>query len=191
MIEIQKEKPVRTCKKKYAHYTSFKPYLREDFNERCGYCDDLDFYSGGKRGFHIDHFKPHSIPKFETLKQTYSNLVYSCSFCNGAKSNKWKDNEGFVDPAGNDYDTHLHRNLKGAIEYKTAQGKYLYENLKLGLKRHELLWCIEKLKDQNTAISLNLMELGEGHEDEVELLRLFLKIQDKLNNYLELFKETI
>jgi len=191
MINIQKKKPERTCEKNYANYISFKPYLRKDFNQRCGYCDDLDFYSGGTRGFHIDHFRPRSIKQFEVLKQTYSNLIYSCSYCNGAKSNKWIDNCGFIDPTEIEYDSHLHRNSNGKIEYKTKQGQYIYENLKLGLKRHELLWCIEKLNEQRDAISLKSKELGEGHENELEHLRSLRDIQDIISKYFGMFRDVI
>lgn len=40
-------KPKRTCTETYRNYLSFKPYLRGDFNKRCGYCDDDDFNAGG------------------------------------------------------------------------------------------------------------------------------------------------
>ena len=75
----------RVCK----HYKSYKKTLRSDFNERCGYCND--FYPDHKRYYVIDHFVPqkpdgwsHTIPP-----NKYDNLIYACSFCNGAKSNKW------------------------------------------------------------------------------------------------------
>lgn len=191
MADIQKVKPVRTCDKSYANYRSFKPYLRDDFNKRCGYCDDIDYASGGSRGYHIDHFKPHSIEAFKALKQRYSNLVYSCPFCNGAKSNKWKDIDGFIDPCDNEYENHIGRNHKGQIEYKTEQGRYIYDNLELGLKRHELLWCIDKLKEQSKHVSNKIDELGEERPNKVELLHEFKKIQHKILEYSGMFYEDI
>jgi hypothetical protein len=189
--KVQKVKPIRKCTKTYANYTSFKPYIREDFNKRCGYCDDLDIYHGGVRGYQIDHFKPHSIPKFTPLKEEYSNLVYSCPFCNRAKSNKWKDVGGFIDPCEDEYDNHLVRNNKGQIIFKTEQGKYIYENLNLHLKRHELLWMIDKLEEQRMEIDDYLNILGEGHELELQILREFRKIQTKIKEYTNLFSSEI
>ncbi|MFW8696104.1 HNH endonuclease, partial [Mesorhizobium japonicum] len=72
---------------------------------KCGYCDTPDYYSGGRTGFHIDHFAPKS--KFDLLKNEYNNLVYCCPICNLGKSDDWPgDNPntsfmgdiGYIDP---------------------------------------------------------------------------------------------
>jgi hypothetical protein len=191
-MNIQQQKPNRTCTNTYANYISFKPYIREDFNKRCGYCDDSDLFHGGARGYQIDHFKPHSIERFSTLKEEYSNLVYSCPFCNRAKSNKWENKEGFIDPCCDEYDYHISRNDKGQIQYDTIpQGKYIYENLNLYLPRHELLWMIEKLQNQSHQINNEINRLGEGHEKEVIILKEFRKIQNEINKYTNLFYDEI
>lgn len=189
MSNVQRSKPTRTCTRTYANYRSFKPYIRDDFNKRCGYCDDNDFYAGGTRSYHIDHFRPHSIEQFKHLKETYSNLVYSCPYCNGAKTNEWKNPNGFIDPCEDEYDNHIERNNKGQIQYKTDQGKYIYINLKLGLKRHELLWCIEKLKEQKVHISLAIDKCTDKNKSKV--LQAFKEIQDKIDEYTTMFQEEI
>lgn len=191
MNKIQKLKPSRTCKKKYANYRDFKPYLRDDFNKRCGYCDDLDTACDGWRGFHIDHFRPHSIVRFAILKHNYSNLIYSCPYCNNKKSDTWKDVDGFIDPCETEYDNHIYRNSEGRIEYKTDRGKFIFDNLNLGLKRHELLWCIENLNEQYIIINSKIEYIGKGHEQELELLRKFRDIQKKISYYTNLCHETI
>jgi hypothetical protein len=187
MSSVREKKPSRTCSKTYASYTSFKSYLRDDFNKRCGYCDDLDIYHGGVRGYQIDHFKPHSIEAFKHLKEDYSNLVYSCPFCNRAKSNKWQDEDGFIDPCEDEYDEHLARDSRGQIVAKTSRGQYIHKNLNLHLKRHELLWMIDKLEEQSKEIDKYLNILGEGHELELKILREFRKIQIKIKEYTNLF----
>jgi hypothetical protein len=191
ICKVQRQKPKRICTKTYASYTSFKLYIREDFNKRCGYCDDLDIYHGGVRGYQIDHFRPHSISKFTHLKEEYSNLIYSCPFCNRAKSNKWKDLNGFIDPCDEEYDNHLERNQRGQIKCKSEQGKYIYTNLNLYLKRHELLWMIEKLEEQSMEINSYLDSLGEGHDLELKILREFRNIQNKIKEYTNLFYNEI
>ncbi len=85
MLPFRHVIPIRTCTKKYARYRYYKAYLREDFNKRCGYCDDRDIICGGIRGFHIDHFRPQK--PFSHLENDYNNLVYACPYCNGGKSN--------------------------------------------------------------------------------------------------------
>ena len=184
---IQKIKPVRTCTKTYASYTSFKPYIREDFNKRCGYCDDLDVYHGGSRGYQIDHFKPHSIARFSALKEEYSNLVYSCPFCNRAKSNKWEDTDGFIDPCDEEYDEHLKRNDRGQIIATTNRGQYIHKNLNFHLKRHELLWMIEKIIQQKEKLLVYKKSLNPSHSKYIEIIEKYIECDEKLIDYTNLF----
>jgi len=186
---VHKHKPARTFSKAYANYGAYKPYLRDDFNRRCGYCDGLDLYSGGSRGFQIDHFKPKKL--FAGLSTEYANLVYSCPFCNRAKWDKWKSSDGFIDPCDERYDECLYRNEKGQIKYKNSQGQYIYDNLNLHLRRHELIWIIEKLKVQRAQLDELLITLGVGHEQELMILRQFREIQQKINKYSDIFYEEI
>lgn len=143
--------PIRTCNLTYTNYRNYKEYLRTDFSKRCGYCDDLDYYNGGMRGYHIDHFKPKS--KFKDLENIYSNLIYSCPYCNLSKHDDWpagksttniKNNKGYIDPCDSSYSTqHFSRSKTGKIIPNTEVAKYMYRKLKLGLKRHQLIWLKE------------------------------------------------
>lgn len=181
--KIQKSKPVRTCTKKYADYKSFKPYLVEDFNNRCGYCDSHDKFFGGFKNFQIDHFRPHSIPAFLPLKHEYNNLIYSCQSCNRAKSNKWEDREGFIDPCDVDYDVFISRE-NGKIKHNnTPQGEYIHSNLNLFLKRHEFLWIIEKLENQKIEIKKLRNTTSDEDIDTLTLLLEFEKIQNAIDKY--------
>lgn len=186
--KIQKQKPIRTCIKTYTAYTSFKPFIRKDFNKRCGYCDDLDIYHGGKSNYQIDHFKPKK--KFPKLEVTYNNLVYSCPFCNRAKWNKWKEN-GFIDPCTNLYDEHLERCNNGQIKHKSIRGKYIYENLNLQLKRHELLWMIEKIIEQKKELKSYLKSLDTKNKRYQQVVNQFIVYDDKIENYYELYHSEI
>ncbi len=191
MSIIQRTKPKRNCLRKSSNYRSFKLDLRTDFNQRCGYCDDIDLMQAGKNFYHIDHFKPHSIAKFKTLKHEYSNLVYSCPFCNGAKSNKWEYVNGFIDPCDSNYSTHIGRKNNGKIIYKTKQGEYIYLNLKLHLKRHELLWMIEKIYQQKKELVLFKNKLGKEHHKYIEILEEFMQCDENLEQYVGLYHKEI
>jgi 5-methylcytosine-specific restriction endonuclease McrA len=88
-----------------ASYRAYKPQLRVDFAQCCGYCGDEDRFYGGLPGYQVDHFAPHSL--FPALLTAYANLVYACPYCNRGKSNTWigvdaavshNGEEGFVDP---------------------------------------------------------------------------------------------
>ncbi len=190
-MDIQKTKPRRDCKKVYKRYKSYKDNLRNDFNNRCGYCDDLDMYCGGKRNYHIDHFKPHSIPEFEKLKHTYDNLVYSCPYCNGAKSNKWQNVNGFIDPCDPNYGKHIERHSTGQIISKSKVGDYIFINLSLGLFRHKLLWNIEKLDSQKKQL-LNIIEIKKNEENNlIPIYEALTEIVKKLDSYIEIFYSEI
>lgn len=190
--KIQRQKPVRTCSKSYADYKSFKPYLVLDFNNRCGYCDSHDKFFGGLKNFQIDHFKPHSIPLFLSLKHTYENLIYSCQSCNRAKSNKWKNDDGFIDPCDVDYATYISRDNYGKIKHNnTERGKYIYLNLNLFLKRHEFLWVIEKLETQKDEIRELRKEISSEDVNTLTLILEFERVQNAIDKYTKLLYEEI
>jgi len=188
--KVHKQKPKRKCTKTYANYTSFKPYIREDFNKRCGYCDDLDLFHGGVRGYQIDHFRPHSIAKFTHLKEAYSNLIYSCPFCNRAKWHKWKEN-GFIDPCENLYDEHLARCGNGKLKYKSLRGKYIYENLNLYLQRHEVLWSIERIQEQKKELKTYLKKLDFKSDKYKEIINQFIIYDDEIEKYYGIYYSEI
>ena len=144
------------------NYRAYKPELRIDFNSRCGYCDTADEYSGGARGYQIDHFAPKS--KFAKMETDYINLVYCCPFCNRAKSNKWIGDKakpshdgqrGFVDPCDPDFDNHIERDDQGRVVALSELGQYMISNLNLQLLRHQFLWQAQRLDK----IANKLMEL--------------------------------
>jgi len=182
---VQKQKPKRTCTKVYKNYGSFKKYIIDDFNHRCGYCDDLDGFNGN---YQIDHFKPKKL--FPELETDYNNLVYSCPFCNRSKWHKWKNN-GFIDPCTNLYDEHLERRRNGKIKYKSLRGKYIYENLNLHLKRHELLWMIEKIKVQKEELKSYLKKLNTQHKKYQKIINQFIVYDDKIESYYNLYYSEI
>ena len=189
--KVQKQKPKRTCIRAEVNYRKYKDDIREDFNKRCGYCDDLDIYHGGFRGYQIDHFKPHSIPKFFHLKAEYVNLVYSCPFCNRAKSNKWEDIDGFIDPCEEEYDNHLERNRKGQIIATSTRGFYIYKNLNLFLKRHELLWLIEKIVKQKEQLIAYKEQLENTHPRYIEIIEKYIECDKRLIAYTNSFYSEI
>lgn len=163
MANLREKVPSRrTDIYKYADFHNYKPYLRVDFNKKCGYCDDSDIRNGGHRYYQIDHFVPQNV--FINLKDNdYHNLVYSCPFCNRAKWHKWPSNDesivifennGFIDPCSADFDNHLERNAVGEINAQTEIGHYMFKELNLGLKRHAILWNLEKLITQINEIKI-------------------------------------
>ncbi|AEA45007.1 HNH endonuclease [Fluviicola taffensis] len=180
------------------HYSSYRTTLREDFENRCGYCDSLDLIR--IRSFAIDHFIPqkpkdftHTVPPND-----YYNLIYACNYCNTYKSNKWptKDashpndgKEGFIKPTIDDYKSRFNRSKEGRIipvNEGDLVAKYIIDELKLWLPVHELMWKLEKLKSQNDKINSALEKItDETLRSEVQgvhyqVLLMLNQIQDSI-----------
>ncbi|MFC5468469.1 HNH endonuclease [Cohnella suwonensis] len=152
-IPFRESHPSRTCTTQYTDHKRFKPHLRVDFNQRCGYCHANDIYLGGATVFHVDHFAPQK--KFPDLRLNYSNLVYSCPYCNRSKSDDWPstdatqniaNDKGYIDPCGEEYVNNFCRDPQGNIVPLSPVGIYMHKRLRFGLRRHQILWIIHQIR---------------------------------------------
>lgn len=152
-IPIKRHRPKRSKSDAQMSTSKAKPSLAEDFHNRCGYCDALDSLIGGRNVFHVDHFAPYNL--FKNLEKDYNNFVYSCPYCNIAKSDIWMgssseenivDNKGFIDPCSEEYGKNLARNTKGEIIFLTPLGEYIVDTLHLYLKRHKILFKLDDIR---------------------------------------------
>lgn len=181
MYPFRNKTPQRRANRKVCkHYTSYRNTLKEDFNSRCGYCHDSDRYR--INSFAIDHFVPRNPSGFKAtiLDNDYSNLVYSCRYCNTAKSNKWPTNDetiyndgtiGFIDPAEQDYTDLFQRSSFGCIEPTDSENPlahYIIAELKLWLPIHEKMWKLEKLDRISEEIEQKIKETRD--DDSIKLL---------------------
>jgi hypothetical protein len=168
--------------KQYASHRKYKSYLREDFNKRCGYCDADDKFLGASAAFHVDHFAPQ---RFEERKTDYTNLIYSCRYCNGSKSDYWPSDcsrtsvlkeEGVIDPCEAIYDEHLARNEKGYIYPLTNLGGFIHKLLKLGLTRHSVLWKLQHIESNLAKMDDQIRELS------IEQLQIYQQLSSEYRN---------
>lgn len=189
-MPLRHHTPIRSNVIKRTNYRSYKEDLRRDFKKRCGYCDDPDEFFGGIRGYHIDHFAPKS--KFANLETEYSNLVYSCPFCNRAKFNTWvgidssdshNGNEGFIDPCNKEYECHLDRDGEGRILGDSDLGRYMVEKLSLYLLRHAFIWQTQRLAEIRAKLRSLLDKLDSESEHYVPLLEEFVSITCAYEQY--------
>ena len=132
-------------------YGAYKPLLREDFHQRCGYCGDHDFFSN--TFYEVDHFVPKSLD--QDRENDYSNLVYSCRAFNNSKRDKWptqdkhKTNDGvigWIEPCDSAYTKQFSRLADGSIMSKTNLGLWMWKALTLGNPIHRLKWTLEQLR---------------------------------------------
>ena len=129
-----------------------KENLRIDFKYRCGYCNSPDSWK--LTYYEIDHFIPEDILTI-MCNTDYRNLVYACRSCNNSKRKKWptKDenlscanDEGWVDPCDDTYNSHFSRQQDGTIKYETALGKWMYTALQLHKPQHAVIFNLEQLE---------------------------------------------
>ncbi|PZF72616.1 HNH endonuclease [Taibaiella soli] len=166
--------PGNSCNVIRANYRDYKrPWLVNDFSQKCGYCGDHDMWAGGWRGMQIDHFAPKK--KFPDLKSTYSNLVYSCFYCNNNKSDDWVTNSpdpsisednsrGYIHPRLELYNEIFERDVSGKIIALTDVAKYMHKQLCLGLARHRMIFVLEEL--YNLWRELNQIVLSEEIDED-------------------------
>ncbi len=160
------ETPFRTYSgPELSDYRKYKKQLKSDFLDRCGYTNCQDIWFGGSNNFHIDHFKPHT--KYSALKNSYSNLVYCCSYVNILKGDKDSD---YLDPCDHDFNKLFYRNEFGEIfPFKhSIEANTMYSDFKLYLKRYSTIWMLEYLEKKMHLLEELISKLG--NEEAKDLL---------------------
>ncbi|MCX0359272.1 HNH endonuclease [Clostridium perfringens] len=197
MGRIKEKKPVRSYTgEKWMTNSSNKKRLVKDFEHKCAYCDDHDKYSGGYKSYHVEHFAPKD--KFKHLEFTYDNLLYSCPYCNISKSNKWVGNteneniignKGFIDPCTDEYYDCLHRDENGNITYSNQIGEFMYNELSLYLKRHKILYNLEKVRVKKKLLKEKINLKKQKNENVHTLEMLYKELCTVFCEYYDLFFE--
>lgn len=182
------------------NWSEHKTDLREDFNNRCGYCDSYDGYR--HTYFEVDHFVPKDFFKKNgniSLTQ-YTNLVYSCKFCNNAKRAKWPTKsetvfndgmKGFVDPCDVEYEKHFYRTSDGGIMWNTKLGKWMFsEAFKFDERQHgiKILWNLSCLEQIINALTVVLNTYKDTTKDYKQIK---IKIGDYCFEYFKYHQELI
>lgn len=168
MSDFRKIKPFRRDNAPQGKvYKAYKPLLREDFHQRCGYCGDHEFFR--ESFYEIDHFVPKALaPEKEN---EYSNLIYSCRSCNNSKRDKWPTGdvtqphdgkEGWIDPCDEQYSLQFERLEDGSIKSKTELGLWMWKSLSFGNPMHRLKWTLEQIRvELNQAQTVDISDVSE------------------------------
>ena len=198
-MNIKQKKPTRTHTGiLWRTNKANKKRLIDDFEHRCAYCDDLDKYSGGSKFYHVEHFAPKE--KFPELEFQYDNLLYACPYCNVSKSNKWPSSNsninvvgdiGFVDPCSDEYEKHLGRYENGEIYHKTQLGRYMFNELKLYLQRHQLLYNLGRVHSKLKELKKEIDERERVHKPTDKLKELYKELCALFYEYYDAFSEDV
>lgn len=169
----------RTCSESFDKYSKYKPYLKEDFQDRCCYCNmprELLTIP-----YHVEHFIP--VKAFEGKKDSllteYDNLMWACPKCNLSKGDKYEgdflnsskiENTLFYNPVETDYNDIFFRNEIGGIDSDDTKGREMIKILKLYRPIHNLAWLIERL--ERLALNLDQAAKQESDEERKKLLEI-------------------
>jgi uncharacterized protein (TIGR02646 family) len=201
-VEVRSILPKRrlnpTKNPKEGKWTEHKKDLQEDFNFHCAYCGSYDGFR--HTWYEVDHFIPKSffIPLKNISTIDYSNLVYSCKFCNNKKLSKWPsqsesihhiNNQGFVDPCDPDYENHLYRTTKGSIMWKTDLGEWMVKRAFKFDERDYSIRILWQINETRKLIDKFVEQLSQIDEDSEEYINIKSKANELCFEYYYLDKE--
>ena len=170
-------------------YTDWKEQIAKECNFECVYCNIHENHWGGIDHYHIDHFRPKSIPKFAKLENDILNLFYACPICNRFKSNDWPadpdlNKVSYADPSQTDYNTIFEFDkVKSTLIGKHVASKYMIE--RLYLNRPQLVYerKEEEMKDYEIELTNEINELAKKIDDS-QLLRKVIQATTDVRNHL-------
>ncbi|HFI0424128.1 TPA: HNH endonuclease [Streptococcus suis] len=186
----------RTCSKHYQNYSSYKKYLKKDFQNKCAYCNVSDEQI--TTYFEVDHFIPSKICKEynrHDLITDYNNLIYSCKKCNLAKSDLYDggeipeelSNDRFYNPVEIDYNKIFYRNIIGGIDSKDIKGRNMIVDLKLYRIFHNYAWISEELFRILSVIDSKIEGISVNDPKRKIFLELHRNISSEAIKYQKLF----
>ena len=139
----------------YAHYESYRDWLRDEFSFRCVYCLNREQWVIAKGAFAIDHFVPASIDPRRI--NDYENLLYACVACNLTRGN-----QPIPDPLNHLLASTVTVQMDGSIAARTPPAREIVETLHLNDMEYidrrrqiiHLLRVLEKLRPDLHAVWL-------------------------------------
>ncbi len=85
-----KRVPKENCKQPTTGtYSDWKEILAEEGFHQCVYCAIPEPRFGGIRNFHVEHYRPKSLKRFQKLTNDIRNLYFACAICNTFKGDDW------------------------------------------------------------------------------------------------------
>ncbi|MBZ5530074.1 MAG: hypothetical protein LAO20_01465 [Acidobacteriia bacterium] len=153
-------------------YSSFRPYVRADFQHRCAYCLFWELLAAGEENFELDHFRPKSL--FPDDAQNFYNIYYACHPCNHLKRDLWpsKDMERrglrLVDLCKDEFEAHFQLCSDGHLQGLTDAGRYTIDALRLNRKH------LVRLREMLSQFGVDMHKKGISQEQCERLLRELL-----------------
>ena len=194
-FRIEKENAVQPAK---GSYKDWKEMLAEEGGHQCVYCAISENSFGGIRNFHVEHYRPKSIKRFEPRKNDIRNLYYACPICNTFKSDDWPNDptedlsqECYAEPSVVNYAHLFLLTTTSEIIGKNVAARYMVEKLYLNRpqlimerKQQQLLNNLKRTVQRLAGISKELV--GSSDAISAEFLIEYIEICPKI---MELWSE--
>lgn len=179
---------------KIGTYSDWKEQIAKECYFQCIYCSINEAQFGGIDHYHIEHYKPKSIPRFKALENDICNLFYSCPICNRFKSNDWPNDADdlnvvcYPNPSEFDYSELFSIN---SDDYK-VNGEYIstkYMTERLYLNRPQLLYERREafLKEREQVVTNAIDDLFDklNNKDDFDMLKESSKAVLDLNKTIQ------
>lgn len=177
-------------------YKDWKELLSVEGFHQCVYCSISEAEFGGIRNFHVEHYKPKSLPAFASLVNTYTNLFFACAICNSFKSNDWLgeptkelNTPCYPDPSVVDYSELFCVNDVGILVGNNLAAKYLIQKIYLNrpqliINRREHLFEEKylRIKSKLRAQFLVLCEKIESGNDVEKAVGYLREVQNRISD---------
>jgi len=116
----------------FSRHQPYKPFLRDEFRQRCVYCRRPDsVHPHDHKSFVVEHYRPKSL--FPQSSCDYGNLFYACKSCNDFKRDYWPRSESepvLPNPCDHVMLNHL-RFDDGQVRAQSHHGEFTVELLQL------------------------------------------------------------
>lgn len=143
----------------YTDYTTYKPWLRDEFQFRCVYCLERErWYPSGHAAFGVEHSLPKSDPANARSVCDYEILLYACNSCNAQKQDQL-----ILNPCDQSMGEHVRIGEDGSMVGFTPEGKRFVRLL--GLNRLE--------RRQARRFVFTILRLYEAHPENSEVQSLY------------------
>lgn len=157
-----------------SHYSHWKEALAVEGRYQCVYCAIAEASFGGRRNFHVEHFRPKS--KFPDLLLDYFNLFYACAICNTFKGNDWPSEPvhdhtvaTYPMPSAVDYSSLMVMDTDYTLRGCCTAGTYLVWRLALNraqLVRERRMFVLLRRMDNLRESGFGALEQSLGDDDE-------------------------
>lgn len=171
-------------------YSDWKVQIASECNNQCIYCTINENQWGGIDHYHIEHYRPKSIPRFKHLENDICNLFYACPVCNRFKSDDWPAEPdlnviSYPDPSITNYDSIFDFNQATyTLVGLYTSSKYMIE--RLYLNRPQLIYERREtdLKSKEVGLFNEISQLAVQTDDK-ELMKKAFTILTTIRNHLQ------